>query len=125
MIVLIILVSLAALVTPAFMRQLEGAKQRTAKVQIGLLSNACKDYYFDVNEYPPNLDALVNDPGNNKWNGPYLDPPQVPKDPWGNEYQYTVPGQSGADFDIVSYGADGAPGGDKKDADISNAIQEE
>ncbi len=120
MIVLIILVSLAALVTPAFMNQLERAKRRTAKVQIGLLSNAAKDYYFDLNQYPKSLEDLVADTGDAKWNGPYLDPPTLPKDPWGGDYQYTAPGQQNRPFEIVSYGADRAPGGDKANADVNS-----
>lgn len=120
MIVLIILASLAALVTPAFMNQLERAKIKTARVQLGALANAVKDYYFELSEYPTSLDDLIQDPGNERWDGPYLDPPSIPLDPWKGEYQYTAPGQEGRAFEIVCLGADGAPGGDKKNADINH-----
>jgi general secretion pathway protein G len=100
MIVLIILASLAALVTPAFMNQLERAKRRTARIQLGNLANAAKDYYFDLSEYPKELDDLVQDPGNDKWDGPYLDPPTIPLDPWKNQYDYEMPGGEGRPFDI-------------------------
>lgn len=120
MIVLIILASLAALVTPAVMNQLEKSKQKNARIQIGMLANAARDYYLDTNEYPKSLKDLVEDTGSNKWAGPYLDPASIPNDPWGREYQYTAPGQQGRNFEIVSLGADGSPGGDKKNADVTS-----
>lgn len=120
MIVLIILASLAALVTPAFMGRLSEAKRRTARVQLKLLADATKDYYFDMNEYPTSLDDLIEDPGSDKWNGPYLDPPVIPMDPWNGEYQFTAPGQENRAFEIVCLGADGAPGGEKKNGDINH-----
>ena len=56
-----------------------------------------------------------------KWDGPYIKP-AVPKDPWGNDYVYTSPGEHG-DFDLVSYGADGQPGGTGENADITNYVE--
>ena len=65
------------------------------------------------------LQALVENVDNNeKWNGPYIKP-SVPKDPWGNAYVYACPGEHG-DYDLVSYGADGQPGGEGDNADITN-----
>ena len=119
MIVLIILVSLAALVTPAFLKKAEKAKYQGAQVQVKLLANAVNDFFLDVGEYPKGLNDLVQSPGGDRWDGPYLDPPQVPKDPWGEEYHYVCPGQHGK-FDLSSYGADKAPGGEKYDADINS-----
>jgi general secretion pathway protein G len=119
MIVLLILGLLAALVTPNLMSKAEKAKVKSAELQIRMLSNALKDYYLDMDEYPEELADLVEDHGGAKWDGPYLDPPVVPTDPWGNPYRYDCPGQH-AKFDICSYGADGAPGGDKYDADITS-----
>ncbi|MBI2560675.1 MAG: type II secretion system protein GspG, partial [Planctomycetes bacterium] len=51
------------------------------------------------------------------WHGPYLAKKNVPKDPWGNEYVYTYPGNNG-EFDIISYGADGKEGGEGENADV-------
>ena len=121
MIVLIILVSLAALVTPAFMSKAEKAKYQSAQVQLKLLVNAIHDYFLDMGEYPDDLDDLVQSPGGERWDGPYLEPPQVPKDPWGGDFIYTCPGQHGK-FDLVSYGADKSPGGEKYNADIGSWI---
>ncbi len=119
MIVLLILGMLAALITPNLMKKAEKAKHNSAKIQIKLLGNAVKDYYLDMDEYPDSLEQLVKDPGESKWTGPYLDPPQIPKDPWNEPYNYDYPGQHGT-FDIYSYGADKAPGGDEFNADIGS-----
>ena len=53
-----------------------------------------------------------------KWDGPYL-PKEIPLDPWGNPYEYRAPGEHG-DYDIISYGADGQPGGEGADMDVVN-----
>jgi len=119
MIVLLILGMLAALITPNLMKKAEKAKHNSAKIQIKLLGNAVKDYYLDMDEYPDSLDDLIKDPNDPKWTGPYLDPPQIPKDPWNEPYHYDYPGQHGA-FDIYSYGADKTPGGDQFNADIGS-----
>lgn len=120
MIVLLILGFLAALVTPNMLKKAEKAKHKTAQLQVKLLANTCKDYYLDTGEYPQRLEDLVKDTGDPDWNGPYLvDPPKIPKDPWDEPYRYDYPGQH-AKFDIYSYGADKAPGGEKYDADIGN-----
>jgi len=119
MIVLIIMGLLTALVAPAVMGKLGKAKVQTAKTQIKLLSNAVDDYYLDMDEYPSSLEGLIRSSGGDKWDGPYLKPPKIPKDPWGNDYHYQVPGSEGMEFEIVCYGADGSPGGAKKNADIN------
>ncbi len=119
MIVLLILGMLAALITPNFMRRVEQAKHRTAQLQISLLSNAVQDYYLDMGVYPERLDQLIENPGHPRWSGPYLEPPQIPKDPWDEPYHYRYPGQHGR-FDIFSYGANKTPGGDQFEADIGN-----
>ncbi len=119
MIVLLIMGLLAALVTPAFIGKAEKAKAKTAQMQVKLLSNAVYDYYLDVDEYPDKLSDLVEKTGGEKWAGPYLDPPMLPTDPWGEPYHYRQPGEHGR-FDIFSYGADKAPGGDGNNADITN-----
>ena len=90
--------------------------------QIKLLEDALTGYRLDLGSYPTGdagLQSLVENADNNeKWNGPYIKP-SVPKDPWGNEYVYTCPGEHG-DYDLVSYGADGQPGGEGDNADITN-----
>ena len=125
-VVIVILVALASIATPLYMNHIKKANIGTAKTQIKLLEDALASYKLDVGTYPSTddgLQALMTNPGDSeKWNGPYIKP-AVPKDPWGNDYVYTSPGEHG-DFDLLSYGADGQPGGEGEDADITNYVAE-
>ena len=116
--VLAILAMLAGLVGPKVMDALGSSKSKAAKVQIEDLSAALDMYRLDLGNYPKELSALVESSGSN-WNGPYLKKRKLPKDPWGNDYVYRFPGEHG-DFDIVSYGADGQPGGEGDNRDITS-----
>ena len=120
LVVLAILGLLMGLVGPQVLNQLGGAKTKTAALQIADLEQTLEMYKLDVGRFPnteQGLDALVNKPaGVVGWNGPYLKS-DVPLDPWNGDYVYTYPGQHG-DFDIVTYGQDGAPGGDGENADV-------
>lgn len=120
LIVMVILGLLAALVGPRMFGKVGKSKQRAAKAQITLFETALDTYRLDVGKYPTTeqgLEALRVKPGDTeRWDGPYL-PKEVPKDPWGNPYEYRSPGEQG-DFDIISYGADGSPGGEGEDADV-------
>jgi len=124
LVVLAILGMLAALVGPRVLNQLGGAKSKTAAVQIRDLEQALEMYKLDVGRFPGTdmgLEALVRAPGGVRgWNGPYLRGSEVPVDPWGNDYQYRQPGKQGA-YDVVSLGADGAPGGTGENADVESA----
>ncbi len=122
LVVLAILGLLMALVGPNVLRQLGGAKTKTAGIQIKDLEQAAEMYKLDVGRYPSTqegLEALVKKPSNaTGWNGPYLKS-DVPLDPWNREYNYKYPGEKG-EIDIFTYGANGAPGGDGEDADGGN-----
>lgn len=122
MIVLFILGLLAALVAPRLMGRVGKAKQKTAQAQIQLLATALDLFYLDVGRYPTSdegLKALRDKPENfPSWGGPYLDK-QIPRDPWGRDYLYKSPGEHGP-YDLYSLGADGAPGGEGEDQDITN-----
>jgi general secretion pathway protein G len=122
MIVLFILGLLAALVAPRLMGRLGKAKQKTTEAQIHLLATALDLFHLDVGRYPTEeegLKALREKPSNlASWGGPYLDKP-VPKDPWARDYLYKCPGEHGP-FDLYSLGADGAPGGEGENQDITN-----
>ncbi len=121
LVVLAILGLLAGLVGPKVLGQLDGAKSKTAAVQIKDLEQAAELFKLDVGRFPSTAEGLnalvqkVNAPG---WNGPYLRK-GLPADPWGNPYRYESPGRHG-DIDIYSYGSDNAPGGDGERADIGN-----
>ncbi len=123
LVVIIILGLIAGLVGPRLFGRVGQSKQATAKAQIELLGAALDQYRLDVGSYPPasiGLDGLVRNPNVPNWDGPYLKKNAVPSDPWGKPYVYKCcPGDHG-DYDIVSYGADGAPGGEGENADATS-----
>ena len=120
LIVMVILGLLAALVGPRMFGKVGKSKQKAAQAQISLFGTAQDTYRLDVGKYPATdmgLEALRVAPDDaSKWDGPYL-PKEVPMDPWGNPYEYRSPGEHG-DYDIISLGADGNPGGEGEDTDI-------
>ena len=119
LIVMVILGLLASLVAPKMFGKLGMAKQKTAKTQIEMLLTALDAYRLDMGIYPDSqegLEALVSNPGDDKWDGPYL-AKELPVDPWGNPYNYANPGEHG-EVDIYSYGLDNQPGGDGENGDI-------
>lgn len=123
MIVIVILGILGAIVAPKFMDEPHKARVVQAKMQIENLSTAVKKFYLDNGFYPSTeqgLEALVTRPaiGKTPKNYPangYIT--KIPKDPWGNDYVYTAPGQK-VPFEIMSLGSDGAEGGEGEAADI-------
>ncbi|MGC3965584.1 MAG: type II secretion system major pseudopilin GspG [Rhodocyclaceae bacterium] len=123
LVVVAIIGLLAAYVGPKYFSQLGKSEQSVAKAQIEAFAKALDTYRLDVGRYPTTsegLSALLNKPASaNRWNGPYLQK-DVPLDPWGKAYGYKSPGARGKDFDIISYGSDGQPGGTDTAADITN-----
>lgn len=124
MTVVLILGLIAGIVVTVVSGQLERAKTRIARIQIQELKDALEFFYQDNNFYPSTqqgLEALVTPPEDERvtdWpEGGYLE--AVPRDPWGNEYDYIYPGAHGK-FDIISYGRDGTEGGEGPDADINS-----
>jgi len=122
LIVVIILGVLAALVGPRLFGRVGQSRQAAARVQIELLGAALDQFKLDVGRYPSSqegLQSLQQSPGNAPgWEGPYLKK-DVPKDPWGNPYQYRSPGEHG-EYDLSSYGSDGQPGGDGEATDVTS-----
>ena len=122
LVVMIILGLLAALVGPRLFGTLGKSKLRAAKAQIELFGTALDTFRLDVGTYPTSnegLQALRSNPGGQEeWDGPYL-PKEVPQDPWKRPYIYNSPGENG-DYDLLSYGADGSPGGSGEDQDVVN-----
>lgn len=123
MVVIVILSVLAALIVPRIMSRPDEARVVAAKQDVAQLLQALKLYRLDNFRYPSTqqgLQALVTKPAlepvPQRWQT-YLD--KLPKDPWGNPYQYLSPGIKG-DVDIFSLGADGKPGGDGVDADVGS-----
>jgi general secretion pathway protein G len=127
MVVMVILGILAGLIVPRIMDRPEEARRTKATIQIQSIEQALKLYKLDNGLYPTTeqgLQALVEPPSvgrlARKWrDGGYLEKGKVPLDPWGNDFVYISPGLHG-DFDLMSYGPDGEPGGEGNDADINN-----
>ena len=127
MVVVVILGILAGMIVPRLMGRTDEAKQVKAKTDIAAIETGLKLYRLDNGNYPTTeqgLVALVERPASEplpaKWaTGGYLEKGKIPKDPWGREYLYLSPGVNG-EYDIISYGADGAPGGQGKDQDINS-----
>ncbi len=125
MVVVVILGILASVVVPKIMDNPDKARMVKAKNDVQAIKGALDLYKLDNFNYPSTdqgLQALVQKPSGTpearNWkDGGYLD--NVPKDPWGNEYQYLNPGVN-ATVDIFSYGADGRPSGEGANADIGN-----
>lgn len=120
LVVIVIIGLLAGYVAPRYFSQVGRSEVQVARAQIDSLEKALDQYRLDVRRYPSaeeGLEALVAKPAAAaSWNGPYLKK-AVPQDPWGRPYVYRFPGAKG-DFELVSYGRDGKPGGSGEDADI-------
>lgn len=122
LVVLVILGLLAGFVAPKFFKHIGQAETQAARNQVDALEKSLDQYRLDVGHYPSTeqgLAALVERPANeSRWQGPYLKK-GVPKDPWGNPYQYRFPGEH-TEFDVFSFGKDGQVGGTGDAADIGN-----
>ena len=121
--VLLILISVAGFVVT---RNVGKAKTVSTKNQIQIFSMALNSYFLDCGIYPTTEQGLkalwekpVLEPVPEAWDGPYLDK-VVPKDPWGNDYEYSSPGPHGLPFGIRSFGADGMEGGEIQNKDITS-----
>lgn len=122
LVVMVIIGLLAGYVGPKYFDQADKAAQRTAKAQIESFKKSLATYRLETGRFPTSdqgLNALIQRPGNEpKWQGPYLDARSVPLDPWSHPYIYRSPGKNGADYDIISLGKDGQPGGTGFNTDI-------
>lgn len=123
MVVLLILALLASIAAPQVLKHLGKAKGQTAQIQMDALSAGIDYYKIDVGRFPGQevgLKALVTKPDQETgWDGPYIKKAASLIDPWGKPYLYRIPGQHGA-YDIYTFGADGAEGGEGEDRDLGN-----
>jgi general secretion pathway protein G len=125
MVVVVIIGILGALVVPKLLGRTGESRVTAARVDISTMMSALKLYKLDNQRYPTTeqgLQSLVQKPTSgpaaNGWKeGGYVE--RLPKDPWGNPYQYLSPGLHG-EVDIFSLGADGQPGGTGEDADVGS-----
>src|SRR4051794_31497293 len=122
LVVMVIIGLLAGYVGPKYFGQIGKSEIKVARAQLDALEKALDQYRLDTGHYPASeagLAALMQKPPNEaKWDGPYLKK-IVPLDPWGRPYVYKLPGEHG-EFDLVSYGKDGQPGGTGEASDIVN-----
>jgi general secretion pathway protein G len=120
LVVMVIIGLLAGIVAPQYFAQIGKSNAKVARAQIESFGQALDQYRLDVGQYPTTeqgLLALRSAPQQvARWQGPYLKR-DIPEDPWGRAYQYKRPGQHG-EYDLVSLGADGQPGGDGENADV-------
>lgn len=124
LVVLVIIGLLAGLVGPRLFGKVDSSKVSTAETQIKMIKGALETMRLDTNRFPTTeegLKVLYYQPQQEQmkklWQGPYLDEP-APEDPWGNSYQYSIPGKDGQPFALYSFGADGQQGGEGIAADI-------
>lgn len=123
MVVLVIIGVLAALIVPNVIDRADDARVTAARTDVNNLMQALKLYRLDNQRYPTSeqgLQALLTRPTTGpaapNWK-PYVE--KLPKDPWGQAYQYLNPGVQG-EIDVFSFGADGQPGGEGRNADIGS-----
>ena len=121
LVVMAIIALLAALVGPRLFPKLGKGKQSACSAQIELIGQGLDHFRLDVGRYPTTqegLNALMANPGVEKWDGPYLKK-ALPSDPWGRPFHYNCPGSRG-EYDLFSYGRDGVSGGEGEDKDVSS-----
>ncbi len=124
LVVLVIIGLLAGLVGPRMFGKVDSSKVKTAGIQVKMLKGTLETMRLDINRFPTQKEGLTilfhrptEEPLKSLWKGPYLDE-EIPLDPWGNPYQFQVPGREGYPFALFSHGADGKSGGEDNNADI-------
>ena len=124
LVVMVIIGLLAGLIGPRLFTKVDSAKVQTAQTQVKMLKGALETLRLDIGRFPTEAEGLTllnTAPTDARlkslWRGPYLDE-DVPKDPWGDPYQYSIPGANGQPFALYSLGADGKRGGTGLDADL-------
>ena len=122
LVVMVIIGLLAGYVGPKYFSQIGKSEIKVARAQMDALGKALDQFRLDNGHYPSTeqgLASLVTRPANEaRWDGPYLQK-SVPADPWGNAYVFVMPGEHG-EYDLLSYGKDGQPGGEGEAGDITN-----
>ena len=122
LVVMVIIGLLAGYVGPKLFAQIGKSEVKITRAQIDALQKGLDQYRIDTGRYPssqPGLAALVAKPADEpRWQGPYL-AKAVPNDPWGRPYVYRAPGEHG-EYDLLSYGRDGAPGGEGENTDLTS-----
>ena len=122
-VVIVIIALLSTIAVPQFLAHLRKANKAAALSQIKNFETAVEGFKLNHNRPPTSeegLQALIENPGNLEGWTKMIKRKTLPKDPWGNDYVYMCPGEDDAEYEIISYGKDGQPGGEGDDADISS-----
>ena len=124
LVVMVLIGLLAGLVGPKLFGRVDSSKVQTAAAQIKMIKGSIETFRLDVGRAPTQAEGLgvlnlapSEERAKARWRGPYMDQ-DVPPDPWGNPYIYSLPGANGQPFALYSLGADGKRGGEGVDADI-------
>lgn len=124
LVVLVIVGLLAGLVGPKLFTKVDSSKVQTAQTQVKMLKGTLEALRLDIGRFPTEAEGLsvlnvapADKAVSARWRGPYLDE-ELPKDPWDNPYQYSIPGANNQPFALYSLGADGKRGGEGYDADV-------
>jgi len=124
LVVLVIIGMLAGLVGPKLFGRVDSSKVKTAEVQVKMFKGSLETFRLDVGRLPTQAEGLLvlnqapsEERARARWHGPYIDQ-DVPLDPWGNPYVYSLPGANGQPFALYSLGGDNKRGGEDTDADI-------
>jgi general secretion pathway protein G len=125
LVVLVLIGIVLGVVGGNFIGKGEKAKADAAKIEMGQIGQTLDLYKLETGRYPTTqegLQALIAAPaGVTNWNGPYWKKTAIPKDPWGNDYRYSSPGQNNTPYEVASYGADGKEGGEGPNKDITTS----
>ncbi len=116
LIVIVIMGLLISLVAPTLFSKVSSSQRKTSMAQMQMLSTALDTYRLDIGSYPENLEELRRSdrPG---WDGPYM-PRDIPNDPWGNPYVYSLEQDGEYPYGLSCYAVGGLPGGEDDEADI-------
>lgn len=121
LVVILIIGLLTGIVAPRLLGQISKSEVTAARAQLAAFDKALQAYRIDMGRFPSSAQGLAAliaaPPAERRWSGPYLQG-EVPLDPWGKAYEYRIPGRNGQDYEIISRGRDGAPGGTGPDADV-------
>jgi general secretion pathway protein G len=125
LVVIVILMVIGTISMQTFRKEPDKARVQAARTSFTQLETALERFKLDSGRYPADEDglmALVSAPegDDGSWGGPYMRKAADIRDPWGNDYGYSSPGPDGADYEIVSFGADAEEGGEGFDADLTN-----
>ena len=122
LVVMVIIGLLAGFVAPKYFSQIGKSEVKVARAQIDALGKALDQYRIDVGHYPTTEQGLASlvmrQASEEKWDGPCLRK-DIPAGPWGNPYVFVMPGEHG-EYDLLSYGLDGMPGGEGTAGDITS-----